>query len=398
MRSYPSFMERLAPWLLWGFVILVFLGGTVLLLASGGFGLFIAGGVLILVVGVALALASWRAIRVTRQRAFLLMLSESIERRIPLIPALQAFGAEYWNWAGRTRRLATALANGIALPDALLLFPGVAAADCLPLLEAGQRSGRLDEAMRRAARQNDRTSPLWQSLAGRLFYLSMLLVVMLGIWTFISLWIVPKFAIIFEDFGARLPWLTRQMIAFSKLAYDFWPVSYLIGLAFVGLFIYGSLCYVGLIACDLPGTRWIVRRLDTATVLDTLALSTEAGRPITEPLAALASRYPRHSLRRRLRRVWIHVAEGGDWCEGLVDARLLRPVDAGVLLSAARVGNLPWALRETADSNRRRFAYRLSAALQIIMPLLLGAVGLVVGLYVIACFLPLISIIEHLAG
>jgi len=60
------------------------------------------------------------------------------------------------------------------------------------------------------------------------------------------------------------------------------------------------------------------------------------------------------------------------------------------------VGNLPWAMREMADSNRRRFAYRLNAILQVLFPLTLGIIGLVVCLYVTACFLPLITLIEGL--
>jgi type II secretory pathway component PulF len=116
-----------------------------------------------------------------------------------------------------------------------------------------------------------------------------------------------------------------------------------------------------------------------------------------EALTALAARYPKRSIRNRLRHMWFRVAEGRDWCESLLASRLLRPAEAGVLQSAARAGNLPWAMREMADSNRRRFAYRLSAILQVVFPATLCMIGLAVGSYVVACFLPLISLIEYLS-
>jgi len=388
MKRNPTFMERAAPLVFSVVVHLAIVVGSVLLVLGGPIGI---------VVLIAVALTVARAARLTRQRAFLFMLAESIEQRIPLIPALQAFGAEHRSWGARMRRLATALANGIALPEALRVFPGLVPADGLPLVEAGQQSGRLDEALRRAAEQHDRSSPIWQSLAGKTFYLSIIVAWMAAISVFIAMWIVPKFEAIYHDFDSHLPWLTRQMVGVSGLVYDLWPLVWFAVMTLLFLFIYGSLCYVGLITCDLTGTRWITRRLDTATILDALSISTAAGRPMPETLAAMASRYPKRSIRRRLRLAWFRVADGRDWSESLVASGLLRPADSGVLQSAARVGNLPWAMREMADSNRRRVAYRLSAMLQVVYPLVLCTIGLVVGFYVTACFLPLIGLIERLA-
>ena len=325
------------------------------------------------------------------------MIAESIEKKVPLIPALQAFGAEYGSWRGRARRLANALANGIPLPEALRLVPDLIEAETLPIIEAGSQAARLNQALRRASEQNNRTEPIWQALAGKLFYLVLVVLLMSYVWVFISLWVVPRFNDIFYDFEIPLPMLTRQMIEVSEYIYVIWPLLALVVLASLALFIFGALCYVGVITCDLPLTRRITRRLDTAIILDALSLTTESERPMPEALTTLAARYPKPSIRRRLRNAWLKVADGQDWCESLVANRLLNQADAGLLQSAIRTGNLPWAMREMADSNRRRFAYRLHAMLQIVFPAVLGTIGLVVCFYVVACFLPLIELIKHLS-
>ncbi len=371
---------------------------------------------------VVVALMIWRAARLTRQRAFVLMLAEAIQRRIPLIPALEAFREEYaesrlavailrpsplvrflfptiewrWNWRGSVDHFARALSDGIALPEALRLLPGLVPLESLPLIDAGHRAGRLSEALRRIAVQNDRTGPVWQSVVGKVFYLALLVMIIFGIWVFMAIKIMPVYKKIFSDFDAALPPITELMMSVSSAMCIYWPLDVLIGLLLLGLFLYGSACYVGLTMCDLRGTRWLVRRLDTATVLDTLALTTEARQPMPAALAALTAHYPKPSIRRRLRRAWRAVASGRQWCDGLAAVGLLRPAEVGLLQSAARVGNLPWAMREMADSNRRRFAYRLNAILQVLFPLTLGLVGLVVCLYVTACFLPLVKLIEVL--
>ena len=61
------------------------------------------------------------------------------------------------------------------------------------------------------------------------------------------------------------------------------------------------------------------------------------------------------------------------------------------------MGNLPWAMREMADSNRRRFAYRLQAMVQTLFPPAMILLGLIVMFIVVALFLPLVALIRALA-
>jgi type II secretory pathway component PulF len=216
------------------------------------------------------------------------------------------------------------------------------------------------------------------------------------IWVFIAVEILPAYQRIFEDFSMELPELTQVVLKMSNLFYEMSPLLVLAGLVVFVFFLYGARCYVGLGVFDLPVLRRFVRRLDTATILDTLAFSVEASQPIPTAFAALSAEYPRGSIRRRMRRVWLAVAEGREWCDSLVHAGLLTQPDAGVLHSAARAGNLPWAMREVADSNRRRFDCRLQVVTQILFPVTAGAIGVTVCLFVAGCFLPLVKLVECL--
>ena len=84
---------------------------------------------------------------------------------------------------------------------------------------------------------------------------------------------------------------------------------------------------------------------------------------------------------------------GCAWHESLYRHGLIRKSDLAVLQSAERAGNLSWALRELADSNRRRLAYRLNAALQLLFPPAVLCFGAAVLFIVVAMFLPLIDIL-----
>jgi len=67
-----------------------------------------------------------------------------------------------------------------------------------------------------------------------------------------------------------------------------------------------------------------------------------------------------------------------------------------LLESARRVGNLPWALREAAETSERRLAYRYQVLAQWLLPLLLLAIAAVVFFVAVSYFSPLIMLTQRL--
>ena len=130
--------------------------------------------------------------------------------------------------------------------------------------------------------------------------------------------------------------------------------------------------------------------------LDALALAAQRQRPLGEALR------PWHPLIRsgrssaRLRAVCDDLQAGGDDLQCLHAHGLLGKTDLALLQSARRNGNLAWAAGEMADSNRRRFIYRVHALLQVIFPLVIVGYGLLVAAISAAVFLPLVDLIQRL--
>jgi protein transport protein HofC len=92
----------------------------------------------------------------------------------------------------------------------------------------------------------------------------------------------------------------------------------------------------------------------------------------------------------------VDVQQGDDWCESLARHNLIKPADEAVLQSALRAGNLGWALRQLAGSQRRRFAYRVQTLSQITFPPVVIIAGIVVAVFVVGCFVPLVDLIVNL--
>jgi len=361
-------------------------------------GLFGFGGVLMWVFALVVLIIVFYQNRVAQQRALLWVLTVASERLMPLVPAIEAFAQERWGAiAKRAGRLAELLKSGMPLPEALRSVPGVLPARLLPTIHVACESGALAAALREAATAGSEGPPLWRHLAIRIAHLCLLLLFGMMILTFIMLQIVPAFEKIFSDFGVPLPPLTRSLIIASHFVYYYWYLLVLLLPAGFLLFFFVMLRMGRRTGWALPGEGLLGRRLDTATILEALALAADRQRPMTHAITALAESYHKLSVRRRLGRVLGDVHSGADWGESLLVRGLLRRADLAVLQAAQRVGNLPWALREMAASSRRRMAYRLAALVQVLMTVVVVAAGLVVMWVVVSLFLPLVTLIRHLA-
>jgi protein transport protein HofC len=363
--------------------------GTV---GSGGFPGFVA-----LVV---LGMVFYRRRR-SEQQAFLWALAVAAERMMPLVPVVEAFAEErrgLWTlrslrFTFRVRRLAELLRAGTPLPQALRQCPGLVPPEALASIEVGHQSGNLAAALRQAAETRDSQDVLWHQMTSKVVYLCVLTLFLFLIGLFMAVKIAPAFMKIFKDFDSELPAITQWTYAAMEIGGTVagWTAPLMLA-----LLCYTILRYMGRIRFGLPGLNWLTRRLETARILDALSLVAQQQRPLVEGIATLAQSYPKYSIRRRLGRVAKDVTAGTDWGESLVARGLIQRADWAVLQSAQRVGNLPWAMREMADSHRRRLAYRVQALLQTLFPMFVLLYGVIVGVFFVAYFLPLIALIQRL--
>ncbi len=337
----------------------------------------------------------YRKYRASRQYALLWLLTVSAEREVPLTSALEAFARERrGSFARKARRLAALLESGVSLSDGLDQVRGLLPSHAPPMIRVGCQSGALAPALRRAAAVNDLNAPVWMSLTGKVAYLVLLVFFGMSILVFVFGWIVPRFQKIFLDFDTPLPYLTEQLVSCSQFFVVYWylfSLLLMLGMLFV---LYPAARYFG---WNPPGLGWFTRRLDAADVLDGLALVARQQMPMLDGLDSLAKSYPRSNIRMLLRRAAGDVQAGRDWAESLYSRGLIHRADLAVLQAAERVGNLPWALREMAESNRRRFAYRLQSVVQTAFPLVIIFFGAIVGFIVVALFIPIVSLIHALS-
>jgi type II secretory pathway component PulF len=375
-----------------GRTLMVLLLAIILIAVFGPVGVVFCGILLFVII------ECFRKHRASQQNALLWLLVISAERSMPLGPAIEAFAAEQGgSFAWRARRLAELLAAGTPLPDAIELCPRLLPAYTLPMIRVGSQSGALAAALRQTATVHDQNAPLFMSLIGKISYLVLLPFFGYCVLTFVMMWIIPKFVAIFRDFHADLPTMTQSLIKASYFFINYWYLFLPLFLLFAWLLVYAEMRYFGWTLWDMPLMRRLARRLDTARILDGLAIVARQQRPLAEGIATLAISYPKNDTRRRLALATFDIEAGGDWADSLARHNLIRRAEHAVLQAAQRAGNLPWAMQEMADSARRRFFYKLQAIVQAVFPAVLICFGLLVMYVIVALFLPLVTLIQKVA-
>jgi protein transport protein HofC len=320
-------------------------------------------------------------------------------RGMPLAPALEAF-AEQCGFLFRNRvlTLADGLNSGLTLPDALDRAPGVLPRDAEVIVRTGWDAGVPARALAEAAAKRWAPAPQWVNLTSRIAYLLFVLTAMQSIVGFVMYFILPKFEAIFKDFGLPLPPATIVVIQASHFAVKYGYIWAFLFAAQLGLLAILPFSVGGWLSGLLPPIDRLLVRRHTAVILRSMAVVVENGKPLPRAVGTLARRYPVSWVRDRMRGVALDIDRGADWCQSLYYHGLIGAADAALLDAARRAGNLPWALREAAESGERRLAYRLQAWVQALFPVVIVALGMLVFMIVTAYFTPLITLIQRLAG
>lgn len=408
-------------------------GGLILLdvavwVPAAVLGLGGAFGVLFLMLVNGWALYAFLRDRQARQDELVQVLAAAVAGGLPLAPAVRSYltdrprvgpgrGRAAWAlgglacvalplytyariWIGWHRydrllaRLATRLEAGESLAAALRAVHGVAAREVRLAAAVGEATGELGPCLRGAGRE--RWAAAWLELAPRVLYPVVVLVFVSAVATFLMLYIVPRYSRIFAEFGEQLPAVTRVLVATAAEVEDFLP-----------LVVIGAVTALVVLSAVVanPTARWhaplfgrLYRWGVQAEVLRTLGRLLAVGQTVPQSLRFLGESHDLAPVvRRRLGAATAGVERGDPLDDALGRAGLLPASMRPLVRSAARVRTLPWALGELGEQLAGR-AFRLVRRLSLVVaPLLVVAVGGVVGFVALGMFLPLIQLLTRLS-
>ena len=289
--------------------------------------------------------------------------------------------------------------GGAALSEAFAaqgpIFPRIYTASIL----AGERSGALDEVLRRYVTYMRRNVALRRKIRGALAYPSFLLIASAGMVTFLTVYVVPRMAQLFAGFGNELPTVTQIVVALSGwLAGNIWWFAPLV----VGgaiLFYLWSRTPSGRLTVDsfilrIPLAGNLVVQLSVAQATRSLATLLAGGITLVESWEIASESITNLELRRRSSAILPMIREGRSFTESLESAGWMPPLAIDMIGIGERSGSLREMLDEVAVFYDAESEVRLEQLTTTLEPAILIVMGGVVVTILLAIYLPIIQLIS----
>ncbi|MEP6743317.1 MAG: type II secretion system F family protein [bacterium] len=293
--------------------------------------------------------------------------------------------------------------SGAALSQAFAsqgsIFPRIYTASIL----AGERSGALDEVLKRYVTYMRRNVALRRKIRGALAYPLFLLFASGGMVTFLATYVVPRMSDLFTGFGNELPTVTQIVLGFSKLlAGNIIWFGPLVIIAAVLLLIW-SRTESGRFTIDslllkIPLAGNLIIQLSVAQATRSLATLLAGGITLVESWEIAAESITNRALRQRSSAILPMIREGRSFTESLESADWVPLLAIDMVGIGERSGSLREMLDEVAVFYDAESEVRLEQLTTTLEPAILLVMGGIVVTILLAIYLPIIQSISSGAG
>ncbi len=326
---------------------------------------------------------------------------------MPLLRALELLHRQEHN--PRFRRILGSLAGevraGVTLSKGLRRHRNIFDPIFVNMVHAAESGGDMAPVLDRLASILEQENQTRRRVRAALFYPAVVIIVAGAVVALLLGLVVPQFELIFAELlrGVELPALTRRIVVVSHLvqARPLLLVSIASSIGLLGWALRrtpsGGLLYDRL-ALMLPGVRTLVRKAAIARLCRILGNLLSSGTPILEAIRIARGVTGNHVIETAITRVHDSVREGDGLAAPMAREPVFPEMLTGMIAVGEESGSLEVMLSRIADHYDADVDHAIRALTALVEPVMIVVLALVVGTIVIALFLPIITIIQGLAG
>jgi type IV pilus assembly protein PilC len=318
---------------------------------------------------------------------------------LPLVQCLEALQDQTEDQVFRIviRDVRLDISAGNSFSSAVKKFPNSFPNLFTSMVEAGEASGGLAEILGKVAGYFEATVKLSKKVKSAMTYPIAVIGLATALVNVLLIFVIPVFADMFKDFGAKLPAPTQFLIDLSNFlkAYFF----YLCGIA------YGVYWAMGKFVATPRGRRVkdkflvrapifgnLVHKITLSRFCRTYATLIRSGVPILRTLEIVASASNKVQIEDACAEVAEHVSQGGQVSEVFAVNEFFPPMMKHMVKAGEATGNVDGMMNKIADFYDVECEATVSALTSLIEPILIVFLGVVVGGIVMAMFLPIFQL------
>ncbi|MEK2690614.1 type II secretion system inner membrane protein GspF [Bdellovibrio sp. GT3] len=335
----------------------------------------------------------------TRQLATL------VKANIPLVDALTAIAEQVEN-----PTLSEAIADcknmvneGSPFHKALQKYPNIFTKIYISMVEAGEMSGSLDVILMRLAEFTEAQADLRAKVSSAMTYPIIMLVVTMGLLSFLFIFLIPKMVTVFESApNLVLPWYTVALINASQFMVNYWYIIF--GAIFIAIVMFRNWkssptgrAQWDAISLKLPIAGPAVRMVAVSRFTRTLATLLTGGVPMLTALDIVKNVVDNSVLSVAIEEARNNIAEGESIAGPLKKSNQFPPIVIHMVNIGEKTGDLENMLTQVSDAFDFQVKNKLESLTSLMTPVVTVLMGFAIAMIVFAVMVPMFEM-TNIAG
>lgn len=355
-----------------------------------------------------LSLSMGGSVKVKEMVTFTRLFSTMINAGLPIVRCLDILASQQANpyFKKVLEDIKSSVEQGSTFSDALRRHPAVFDELFVNLIQAGEVGGILDSIMLRLSTYIEKRAKLIGQVKGALTYPSIVVVIAGGVMVILLTFVIPAFEDMFKNFGGgreSLPAITRVMITLSEV---FVTWSWLIALVVIG-FIFGIIQifrspkgkrFFHKMFLTLPVLGNVMEKVSVARFTRTLGTLLQSGVPILDALEICSKTAGNVIIQEGILNVRQSVSEGQSMAEPLIREKVFPEMVVQMISVGEQTGALDQMLNKIADFYEEETDVAVAALTSSLEPIMMVGVGGMVGVVLVAMYLPIFSMAGNIKG
>src|SRR5437016_1834346 len=338
---------------------------------------------------------------------FTRQLATLIDAGLPLLRGLNVLAKQERDpvLKGTINKLADSVQGGSTFSEGLAQHPRIFNDLYVNMVKAGELGGVLEVVLTRLAEFQEKAQKIKNKVVAAMVYPMIVLVLALGIMTFLLVFIVPRFEAIFHDMlgDKPLPGITLFVIGISQFMQNHWAI--LLGAVVAIIVGYkisartrGGRAVLDRIKLRAPLFGDLIRKTAISRFSRTLGTLVTSGVPILQALTITRETAGNSVIARAISQVHDSVKEGESIVLPLETSGAFPPMVISMIDVGEDTGQLPEMLLKIAEVYDDEVDNAVSGLTSLLEPIMIVFLAVIVGTIVIALFMPLITIIQSMQG
>lgn len=330
---------------------------------------------------------------------FTRQLSVLVSSGTPLVQSLAALERQTKDphWRSIIATIRGKVEEGIPLSRAMESYPQTFDAICRSLIAAGESSGSFDTMLERLALLTKKQLQVRGAVIGALVYPSLLILISFGVLALMLLFVLPRFAGLFDTLGVALPPTTQMLMTLSGWLRGYWWTPPAVGAGVYFACRRWMLSGVNRRLVDnvllrLPIVGGMFRSFSLARIARILGVLLVGKVPLLEALSLTRQTVRNLLYVELMTKAEDAVVRGANISGVFASTDLVNPSLCEAIRSGEESGQIGPLLINIADFLDEENEVIVKSLTSILEPIILIFLGLIVGFVALSMFLPLFDL------